>query len=111
VNTLFKKTIPALAKEMGPGFGVPTAEKAYERFEKFVNPESFGQPEQIMANFNAVGDLLQNVGETLLKTPSAQIEEGKSLFGKNVPRGTQTAQPVEFSPSEIQAEKKRRGLA
>jgi hypothetical protein len=92
INTFFNKTIKGLAKEMGPGFGVPTAEKAYKEFEKYINPQSFGQPDQIMANFEAVGGLLDNVGKTLLKTPAQQIEQGKALFGQDVPRGTQDAQ-------------------
>lgn len=94
VNTFFNKTIPGLAKEMGPGFGVPTAEKAYKEFEKYINPESFGQPEQIMANFESVGGLLNKVGQTLLETPAQQIKQGRALFGQNVPRGKQDEQPV-----------------
>lgn len=93
INTFFNKTIKGLAKEMGPGFGVPTAEKAYREFEKYIDPSSFGQPEQIMAYFEAVGSLLDKIGQTLLKTPAQQIEEGRDLFGQNVPRGTQDEQP------------------
>jgi hypothetical protein len=94
INTLFNKKIPGLSKEMAPAFGTPSAEKAYENFSSYVDPSAFGQPDQILSNYNAVGDLLNNVGSTLLKTPAEQIQEGKELFSKksenNVPRGTKS---------------------
>ena len=118
INTFFNKTIKGLAKEMGPGFGVPTAEKAYKEFEKYIDPSSFGQPEQIMANFDSVGSLLDKVGQTLLKTPAQQIQEGKRLFGKKPKKGStwntnaqQQPQAQQLSPEHRQillAEKQRR---
>ena len=92
VNTFFKKTIKGIAKELAPGLGIPTTEKAQEQFFRYFDPSSFGSPEQIMSNWNEVGNMINSVGKQLSMTPEQQIAMSRKLFDQKVPRETQDDQ-------------------